>query len=145
MSCPYTELSKFEYDTYEDGGKQKTYKKNNPDFLQDSFADELNSFINNQIKIRELTEAFVFKRGGVLLVKGGFTISTTPDLITEFELIEPNQESQFVNESEEEILSIQGKLNFVMPQWIIKQNIDSDPTFDSITTTPKRDLDNNDL
>ena len=50
--------------------------------------NELNSFINNQIKIRELTEAFVFKRGGVLLVKGGFTISTTPDLITEFELIE---------------------------------------------------------
>ncbi len=50
--------------------------------------NELKSFVDKQIKIRELTEAFIFKRGGIVLVKGGFTISTTPDLITEFELME---------------------------------------------------------
>ena len=49
--------------------------------------NKLNIYINSQIKSRELTEAFVFKTNGVVLAKGGFTISSTPDLITEFELI----------------------------------------------------------
>ena len=50
--------------------------------------NKLNSFINSQITERELTEAFVFKRGGLVLAKGGFTISSTPDVITEYELLE---------------------------------------------------------
>ena len=50
--------------------------------------NKLNNFIHIQIKLRELTEAFVFRKGGEVLAKGGFTISTTPDVITEFDLIE---------------------------------------------------------
>ena len=50
--------------------------------------NKLNNFIHTQIKLRELTEAFVFRKGGTVLAKGGFTISTTPDVITEFDLIE---------------------------------------------------------
>ena len=50
--------------------------------------NKLNNFIHTQIKLRELTEAFVFRKGGAVLAKGGFTISTTPDVITEFDLIE---------------------------------------------------------
>ena len=50
--------------------------------------NKLNNFIHKQIKLRELTEAFVFRKGGAVLAKGGFTISTTPDVITEFDLIE---------------------------------------------------------
>ena len=50
--------------------------------------NKLNNFIYTQIKLRELTEAFVFRKGGEVLAKGGFTISTTPDVITEFDLIE---------------------------------------------------------
>ena len=49
--------------------------------------NELNAYIYSQIEVRELTEAFIFKKGGALLAKGGFTISSTPDLITEYELI----------------------------------------------------------
>ena len=50
--------------------------------------NKLNNFIYTQIKLRELTEAFIFRKGGAVLAKGGFTISTTPDVITEFDLIE---------------------------------------------------------
>ena len=50
--------------------------------------NKLNVYINSQIELRELTEAFIFKKSGALLAKGGFTITTTPDLITEYELIE---------------------------------------------------------
>ena len=49
--------------------------------------NKLNVYINSQIELRELTEAFIFKKSGALLAKGGFTITTTPDLITEYELI----------------------------------------------------------
>jgi len=54
--------------------------------------NELNIYINSQIKLRELTEAFIFKKNGVVLAKGGFTISSTPDLITEYELFEAESE-----------------------------------------------------
>ena len=50
--------------------------------------NKLNSFLNVETDIRELTEAFIFKKGGILLAKAGFTISSTPDLITDIELIE---------------------------------------------------------
>ena len=50
--------------------------------------NKINVYINSQIELRELTEAFIFKKNGVILAKGGFTITTTPDLITEYELIE---------------------------------------------------------
>ena len=50
--------------------------------------NKLNNFIYTQIKLRELTEAFIFRKGGAVLAKGGFTISTTPDVITGFDLIE---------------------------------------------------------
>ena len=53
--------------------------------------NKLNNFVYTQIKSRELTEAFVFKKGGAVLAKGGFTISTTPDLITGFDLIEADK------------------------------------------------------
>ena len=53
--------------------------------------NKLNTFINSQINIRELTEAFVFKKGGILLAKAGFTISTTPDIITGYELLEAEE------------------------------------------------------
>ena len=53
--------------------------------------NKLNNFIHTQIKLRELTEAFVFRKGGEVLAKGGFTISTTPDVITEFDLIEADR------------------------------------------------------
>ena len=49
--------------------------------------NKLNKYINLQIELRELTEAFIFKKGGVVLARGGFTISSTPDVITEYELI----------------------------------------------------------
>ena len=45
--------------------------------------NKLNMYVYSQIDLRELTEAFVFKKSGILLAKAGFTISTTPDLITE--------------------------------------------------------------
>ena len=48
---------------------------------------KLNIYINSQIETRELTEAFVFKKGGIVLAKAGFTITATPDLITEYELL----------------------------------------------------------
>ena len=44
--------------------------------------------MNVETDIRELTEAFIFKKGGILLAKAGFTISSTPDVITDIELIE---------------------------------------------------------
>ena len=50
--------------------------------------NKLNSFLNVETDIRELTEAFIFKKGGILLAKAGFTISSTPDVITDVELIE---------------------------------------------------------
>ena len=50
--------------------------------------NKLNMYVHSQIDLRELTEAFIFKKSGILLAKAGFTISTTPDLITEYELIE---------------------------------------------------------
>jgi len=50
--------------------------------------NKLNLYIHSQIELRELTEAFIFKTNGIVLAKGGFTISSTPDLITDFELIE---------------------------------------------------------
>ena len=50
--------------------------------------NKLNSFLNVETDIRELTEAFIFKKGGILLAKAGFTISSTPDVITDIELIE---------------------------------------------------------
>ena len=50
--------------------------------------NKLNMYVYSQIDLRELTEAFIFKKSGILLAKAGFTISTTPDLITEYELIE---------------------------------------------------------
>ena len=53
--------------------------------------NKLNIYINSQIKLRELTEAFIFKKNGVVLAKGGFTFSTTPDLITDFELFEADR------------------------------------------------------
>ena len=53
--------------------------------------NKLNNFVYTQIKLRELTEAFIFRKGGVVLAKGGFTISTTPDVITGFELIEADK------------------------------------------------------
>ena len=53
--------------------------------------NKLNNFIYTQIKLRELTEAFIFRKGGVVLAKGGFTISTTPDVITVFDLIEADK------------------------------------------------------
>ncbi len=53
--------------------------------------NKLNNFVYKQIKLRELTEAFIFRKGGVVLAKGGFTISTTPDVITGFELIEADK------------------------------------------------------
>ena len=45
-------------------------------------------YVYSQIDLRELTEAFIFKKSGMVLAKAGFTISTTPDLITDYELIE---------------------------------------------------------
>ena len=45
-------------------------------------------YVYSQIDLRELTEAFIFKKSGIVLAKAGFTISTTPDLITDYELIE---------------------------------------------------------
>ena len=53
--------------------------------------NKLNNFVYKQIKLRELTEAFIFRKGGVVLAKGGFTISTTPDVITVFDLIEADK------------------------------------------------------
>ena len=53
--------------------------------------NKLNNFVYTQIKLRELTEAFIFRKGGVVLAKGGFTISTTPDVITVFDLIEADK------------------------------------------------------
>ena len=53
--------------------------------------NKLNNFVYTQIKLRELTEAYIFKKGGAVLVKSGFTISTTPDLITGFDLIEADK------------------------------------------------------
>ena len=53
--------------------------------------NKLNNFVYKQIKLRELTEAFIFRKGGAVLAKGGFTISTTPDVITGFELIEADK------------------------------------------------------
>ena len=50
--------------------------------------NKLNNYVNSQVEIRELTEAFIFKKEGAVLAKAGFTISTTPDLITEYELFE---------------------------------------------------------
>lgn len=40
---------------------------------------------------------------------------------TEFELIQPN-EPEFIGRTEEELLNIQSKLNFVMPQWILDKH-----------------------
>lgn len=51
---------------------------------------------------------------------------------TEFELIEPDQEN-FVNLMEEQLLSIQSKLNFVMPQWITDKHGDKDMKFTKYT------------
>jgi len=53
--------------------------------------NKLNTYIQKEIESRELTEAFIFRKGGILLAKGGFTISSTPDLITEYELIEADK------------------------------------------------------
>ena len=50
--------------------------------------NKLNMYVYSQIDLRELTEAFIFKKSGIVLAKAGFTISTTPDLITDYELIE---------------------------------------------------------
>ena len=50
--------------------------------------NKLNMYVYSQIDLRELTEAFIFKKSGILLAKAGFTISTTPDLITDYELFE---------------------------------------------------------
>ena len=50
--------------------------------------NKLNMYVYSQIDLRELTEAFIFKKSGMVLAKAGFTISTTPDLITDYELIE---------------------------------------------------------
>ena len=50
--------------------------------------NKLNMYVYSQIDLRELTEAFIFKKNGVVLAKAGFTISSTPDLITDYELIE---------------------------------------------------------
>lgn len=44
---------------------------------------------------------------------------------TEFELIE-NNETDFINKTEVELLSIQSRLNFVMPQWILDKYKDED-------------------
>ena len=50
--------------------------------------NKLNSYLKLQTDSRELTEAFIFKKDGVVLARAGFTVSTTPDLITDYELIE---------------------------------------------------------
>ena len=50
--------------------------------------NELNGYLELQTDLRELTEAFIFKKGGNVLAKAGFTFSATPDLITDYELIE---------------------------------------------------------
>ena len=50
--------------------------------------NKLNMYVYSQIDLRELTEAFIFKKSGIVLAKAGFTISTTPALITDYELIE---------------------------------------------------------
>ena len=50
--------------------------------------NKLNSYLKSQTDSRELTEAFIFKKDGVVLARAGFTVSTTPDLITDYELIE---------------------------------------------------------
>ena len=48
--------------------------------------NKLNAYIDTQIELRELTEAFIFDSRGTVLAKGGFTISSTLDVITEFEI-----------------------------------------------------------
>ncbi len=49
--------------------------------------NKLSEYINSQVYLRELTEVFIFKNNGALIAKAGFTISSTPDLITENELL----------------------------------------------------------
>ena len=50
--------------------------------------NKLNNYLKSQTDLRELTEAFIFKKDGIVLAKAGFTISSTPDLITDHEMIE---------------------------------------------------------
>ena len=49
--------------------------------------NKLYEFVTSQVSSRELTELFIFKKNGAVIAKAGFTISSTPDLITENELI----------------------------------------------------------
>ena len=51
---------------------------------------KLNNFINEQVSIRELTEGFIFKTNGNIIARAGFTISSTPDLITKNEIFDAN-------------------------------------------------------
>ena len=49
---------------------------------------KLNKFVDSQVKSRELTEGFIFKKNGEVLARAGFTISSVPDLITGFEILQ---------------------------------------------------------
>ena len=68
---------------------------------------KLNKYISDQVELRNLTDAFIFKKQGAVLARAGLTISSEPDLITEREMfLADNNEIVFTSKRNDRVRAL---------------------------------------
>ena len=80
---------------------------------------KLNVFLNRQVETRALTEGFIFKKNGAVIARAGFTISTTPDLITNYEMIQADKGNVIFTSKRSDRVRALIKLNKIINTYLV--------------------------